>query len=256
MVEGRSLELGDLERRRIGGNFFSRKNTVFKSVFQGEIVIVKVFGVSRRSLAAKEFSILRQCRDEGVLVPAPIELREEAIIMEFVEGMTLADSLDRTWLDGDAMLPDEKPKVAATAEAIGRWLAGFHDAFCSKTTRGDANARNFIVAGDDIVGVDFEESSHADVLDDVGQICSSILSMHPMFTKEKIDFCDRLAEAYFSTAGKDRTGDLARATAKALRYYSSFRSDPGLMVEMADELERTGLLHARIDGTSSGHLST
>ncbi len=252
---GEQLGLEDLERRRIGGNFFSRKNTVFKSVFLGRIAIVKVFGASRRSLAEKEFSILRQCRDKGVSVPAPIELREEAIVMEFVEGITLADALDRAWLDGGTRLPEERVDVEATASAVGEWLADFHDAFGRGMSRGDSNARNFLVSGDEVVGVDFEEATRTDVLDDIGQICSSVLSLHPMFTHDKFDFCRKLADAYFSNTGDDRSDELWRVTAKALKYYSSFRSDPSMMLEMADEMERTGLFQTRTDGQRSAHLS-
>lgn len=250
------FDFGDLEGRRIGGNFFSRKNTVFKSVSLGKIVVVKVYGTGRSSLAEKEFSILNECHSNGVSVPAPIELREGAVLMEFVEGATLAESLDRCWLDGAAAVPEERRRLEWTAKAVGEWLCRFHDVFDKPTTRGDSNARNFLVCGEEVFGVDFEESSDTDVLDDVGQMCSSILSMHPMFTDEKFDFCRSLSEAYFSASGSDRSSELAGATAKALRYYSSYRSDATAMLEMADELDRTGELHAeRIEGRS-GHRST
>ena len=249
-------EFGDLESRRIGSNFFSRKNTVFKSVSVGKIVVVKVYGASRRSLAEKEFSILKECHSRGVSVPEPIELREGAVLMEFVEGATLAESLDRYWLDGIAAAPEERLRLERTAKAIGEWLSRFHDVFDKSTTRGDSNARNFLLCGEEVFGIDFEESSRADVLDDVGQICSSILSMHPMFTQEKFDFCRSLSEAFFSASGLDRSDHLAGAIAKALRYYSSYRSDATAMLEMADELDRTGEFHAeRIEG-SSAHRST
>jgi tRNA A-37 threonylcarbamoyl transferase component Bud32 len=256
MADVSRSELGDLERRRIGGNFFSRKNTVFKSVFLGRIVIVKVYGAGRSSLGRKEFSVLRECHEKGVLVPKPIELREDAVLMEFVEGITLADSLDTYWLDGAAGGPDEKPRIESTARSVGGWLATFHSAFGNGMSRGDSNARNFLVSGDEVFGVDFEESSQSDVLDDVGQMCSSVLSMHPMFTQEKFDFCHELARSYFSAAGQDRSSELGRATAKALRYYASYRSDANAMLEMASEMERTGLLQAGSKDGRSGHRST
>ena len=256
MVGTQGVDLSELESRRIGGSFFSRKNTVFKSVSLGKIVIVKVYGAGQQSLAEKEFSILKECHSKKVSVPAPIELREGVVLMEFVEGATLADSLDGCWLDGAASVPEERRKLEWTAKAMGEWLSRFHEVFGKSVTRGDSNARNFLVCGEEIFGIDFEESSSADVLDDLGQVCSSILSMHPMFTEEKFEFCRSLSDAYFSVNGLDRSAELAGATAKALRYYSSYRSDAKAMLEMADELDRTGELQAgNIEGRS-GHRST
>ncbi|UCE90774.1 MAG: hypothetical protein JSV90_04895 [Methanobacteriota archaeon] len=255
MAEVHRVELNDLERRRIGGNFFSRKNTVFKSVFLGRIVVVKAYGSGRSSLAKKEYSVLEECQASGVAAPAPVELRENTVLMEFVEGATLADLLDSLWLDGAVTVPEDKHKLESTASAVGEWLARFHEAFGGGTTRGDSNARNFLVCGDEVFGVDFEESSPADVLDDVGQVCSSVLSMHPMFTQEKFDFCCTLARTYFSATDSDRSDELGSATAKALRYYASYRSDAAAMLDMADSMDRTGLFQADSSAGTSTHRS-
>lgn len=241
MVGTQGVDLGELESRRIGGSFFSRKNTVFKSGSHGRIVVAKVYGEGRQSLPEKEYSVLDVCHSKGISVPAPIELGNGIVVMEFVEGGTLADFLDRCWVDGAATVPEEKLRLESVASSVGEWLSEFHKAFQGEVSRGDSNARNFLVCGGQVFGVDFEESSRSDPLDDLGQACSSVLSMHPMFTNEKFDFCKLMAKAYFSASGSDRSELLGKATSKALRYYSSYRSDAKPMLEMADEIDRTGL---------------
>ena len=124
---------------------------------------------------------------------------------------------------------------------MGQWLAGFHTSFDYQLCRGDANARNFLISSSGVVGVDFEESVESDTIHDLGQVCSSILSMHPMFTKAKIRFCSWLAGAYFSSSGETRMADMIEATAVALENSAAFRSDGRLMRMKAAEFRNTGI---------------
>jgi thiamine kinase-like enzyme len=61
--------------------------------------------------------------------------------------------------------------------------------------RGDSILRNFIVT-DRIWGVDFEESRAGNPTEDIGSICSSILSTDPMFTNEKFLLCKWFIKSY------------------------------------------------------------
>ncbi|MCJ7489334.1 MAG: hypothetical protein MUO87_04215, partial [Thermoplasmata archaeon] len=84
-------------------------------------------------------------------------------------------------------------------------------------------------------------ASEEDVIRDLGEMCSSILSMHPMFTVDKFAFCRRLSERYFALTGAERDSDLSTATAKALRHYASFRIDGEELVARAAVIEIDGL---------------
>ena len=65
--------------------------------------------------------------------------------------------------------------------------------------RGDSTLRNFILT-DRIWGVDFEESRMGKVIEDIAEICTSILSTDPMFTSEKFQLCGIFLESYANLA--------------------------------------------------------
>lgn len=221
--------------------FFSRKNTVFLSVLDGRPVIVKVFAKDTASRALKERAVLERCFEKGVSVPGVIAYRDNTLVMEFVEGETLSDVLDGIWLTKSLSGEESRSRLDSIARSLGDWLALFHGAFDYSMRRGDAIVRNFILSQNGVTGIDFEESSESDVIDDVGEICSSVLSMRPMFTVEKTRFCKEIANSYFAASGSQRTKDLESAVSKALRRYAPFREDGGLMIQMADDIDRKGL---------------
>jgi tRNA A-37 threonylcarbamoyl transferase component Bud32 len=235
------FDMRELIDGRVHEPFFSRKNTVFPSVLRGRPVVVKIFADDALERAATEEEIILRCAEKGVSVPGLIGRSGGVLVMEFVDGETLSDALDEIWLMSQPSAEENRPRLDAIAQSIGVWLATFHAAFENNTRRGDAVARNFILSREGVTGIDFEESSESDVINDVGEICSSILSMHPMFTFEKARFCKAIADSYFATAGYQRMKDLESAISKALRRYASFREDGASMVQMADDIDRNGL---------------
>jgi hypothetical protein len=144
-------------------------------------------------------------------------------------------------LSDGSISADEEVKLLDIADGLGEWLARYHALFEFRLTRGDAIMKNFLVSGGRIVGVDFEEASEEDVIRDLGEMCSSILSMHPMFTVDKFAFCRRLSKRYFALTRTERDADLSTATAKALRHYASFRVDGGELAARAAVIESDGL---------------
>ena len=164
------------------------------------------------------------------------------MVLEYVEGGTVAELLDSIWLRETPPSADELVMLADVASSLGEWLAGFHSLFEYRIVRGDANMRNFIMRGRSVVGIDFEESKESDVIDDLGQMCSSVLSMNPMFTAEKLDFCRKMFDTYFGLVGTGRSSALNSAVARALRYYAAFRDDGHKMIGFASSIEESGLL--------------
>ena len=61
--------------------------------------------------------------------------------------------------------------------------------------RGDATLRNFLFT-DRIWGVDFEEARKGEPIEDIAQMCASILSTDPMFTEKKIHLCQLFIHTY------------------------------------------------------------
>lgn len=236
-----SYDLRELEMTRAGEKFFSRKNSVFKSVLSGKAVVVKVFAEGATDIAQKEYSLLEKCQERSIPAPIPLELGEDVIVMEYVEGPTLSEFLDSAWSKGGEERSAGRSNLDSTAASLGKWFADFHSAFDHQLCRGDANMRNFLIGLRGVTGIDFEESGGCEVIDDIGQACSSILSMHPMFTREKAEFCRNVAETYFSAAGVKKVADLNEATARALEHYASFRPDGELMVRKAVEIRSTGI---------------
>lgn len=165
-----------------------------------------------------------------------------ALVLEYVEGGTVAELMDSLWLRKTSPSADELVMLADVASSLGEWLAGFHSLFEFRVVRGDANMRNFIMRGRSVVGIDFEESKEFDIIDDLGQMCSSVLSMNPMFTTEKLDFCRKMSDTYFGLVGTDRSNALNSAVARALRYYAAFRDDGHRMIGFASSIEKSGFL--------------
>ncbi|HUV61203.1 MAG TPA: phosphotransferase [Thermoplasmata archaeon] len=234
-----SQKLEELRSNMLGTEFESRKNKVFRTTDQGGTVVVKEFSDSEA--ASKEFSILTRCSARSLPVPRPLSIHTRAIIMECLPGGTVAEALDSVWLNERPISADEEATLRNIADGLGEWLASYHALFEFGLTRGDAIMKNFLVSGNRIVGIDFEEASEEDVIRDLGEMCSSIISMHPMFTVDKFAFCRRLSERYFVLTGAERDADLSTATAKALRHYASFRIDGGELAARAAVIESDGL---------------
>ena len=232
-------DLLDLQKERIGDMFFSRKNSVFRSLCGERQVVVKVFTNDAADAALKEYSVLETCQTKDVLAPTPIELKEAVIVMEYVEGPTLAEFLDAAWR-GSGNRADGHSQIKAVAESLGAWLADFHGAFDYTLSRGDASIRNFIISCKGVVGIDFEESGEREVIDDLGEACASVLSMRPMFSRESEEFCRCMVEAYVSKAEPARITRLNEAAACALERYAKFRNDGDEMVRKAIEIRKSG----------------
>jgi tRNA A-37 threonylcarbamoyl transferase component Bud32 len=237
---GPTPQLEELRRGRLGSDFESRKNRVFKSAVHGEVVVVKEY--SAIESAPKEYSILERCHSNSIQVPRPISLHANAVTMECVQGVTVAQALDSMWLKGETVSEQDAARLREISSGLASWLARFHRLFDFRLARGDAITKNFLVSGGAITGLDFEDASEGDVIIDLGQLCSSVLSLHPMFTEGKRSFCRELSEAYFSEIGATRASDLDAAVAQALRYYASYRRDGERMVAEAAAIDRDGFL--------------
>lgn len=167
-------------------------------------VVVKRFLSGR---CGHEFEALLQARIAGLDVPYPLHRDEEYLVMEYVPG------------EGCDTLVNHMFSSAA-AEGIGRWLAQFHsrvDVRPDTKLRGDAVLSNFIMSDDKVFGVDLEEAVAGNPMDDLGQVCASILGSEPFFTPIKFDLCLRTIKSYERASETDSLERVRPFVAKHLR---------------------------------------
>jgi len=150
---------------------------------------------------ANEVTVLRDAHERGVPVPRMIGTTAEVVFMEFIHGPNLCDVLTE----------HASPRYG---RLLGQWLGQYHTAFQRSgelvLAKGDARIRNFICAGSNLVGVDFEESQIGPYMDDLASACGSILDTDPIFTPTKLRVCKAVLSAYAATRPVDSPTSLAR----------------------------------------------
>jgi len=164
-----------------GHQFSSRRNRVWREGFYVRKQILPGHDRPNPACAAKaEFDTLRRLSESGVLVPRPVSLEGDVFIIEYLEGVTLTQAIERAE-DGDAPLPAE-----TLAERMAEWFASFYAAVPEGVRRGDVNGRNFILTPDGrLYGVDFEELPPGAKETDLGQLTAFILTYDPPYTAYK-----------------------------------------------------------------------
>jgi tRNA A-37 threonylcarbamoyl transferase component Bud32 len=211
---------GDLSIIR---KFASKKNHVYLVDLDGKRMIMKLFTNDR---CANEFRTLGQAYDVGIPVPRPYEMRDHAILMEYIVGKTVNDLL-------------EVERRYDLVLGVASWLARFHRMFQDDDgkvlLKSDAIFKNFIVA-DRIYGIDFELSRQGNPEEDVGEAISFLLDTNPMFTDDKIKLAHSFIRHYEDESGI-KLNDIEDSIAKSLIEAASFR--PGqreLLLKKAKDL--------------------
>lgn len=166
--------------------------------------------VLKRSLtgrSAVEFETTLIAKKAGLAVPYPLYMDKDYIVSEYISG----ESCDMLI---NAMFS------AAAASGIGTWLGMFHesmDSFGRPMAMRDAVLDNFIMHEGDVFGVDLEDASPGDPMDDLGQMAASILGNEPFFTPVKFDLCFSMLDAYEERTGMESRESVRPYVAKHLR---------------------------------------
>ncbi len=229
------MSLHDLGNGRIGPYMQSKKNRVFRTSVGGREYVVKVFRDEWKERAQAEFSVLSWCREKGVPVPLPVTMVEDAIVMEPIEGESAAVVFDELFSHSSGA--DLSEAQRELADNLAKWMSSFHIAFDFKLARGDAVLKNFIITPSGITGLDFEEASSADTLNDLGQLCASVLMTDPVFTAAKVSFARHFTSCYWAHSGRNRTDGLAATVSAAIRHYAPFRSNGSELLRYATRIE-------------------
>jgi len=150
--------------------------------------------VVKRSLSGrcgKEFEALVLSKSAGLDVPYPLYMEGDYLVEEYLPGESC-----------DTMINHLFSREAA--EGIGAWMARFHSTFRldgSTRVMADSVLSNFIFYDGKVSGVDLENSTYGNELDDLGQAAASILGSEPFFTPMKFDLCLRMIGTYETATG-------------------------------------------------------
>ncbi|SCY52020.1 RIO1 family regulatory kinase/ATPase domain-containing protein [Alkaliphilus peptidifermentans] len=180
--------------------FQSKKNEVYKvtciedNTNFNKGLIVKKYLQSHLNFE-NEVHLLTELHRYGLSVPRVFRVEEKCIIMEYIEGKTLADVLYESEVNSEeGRLMQYKVKKYLTGDLLF-WLKNFYQ--YTKIIRGknlilkDIHLRNFIF-GDSLVGVDFENCCEGKKEEDIGKLCAFIATYDPPWTTLKMELIEEM----------------------------------------------------------------
>ncbi len=183
-----------LKQARVQKKFKSKKNTVYLLSIKEKLVVLKWYKNRSKGYMHNEYTILSQPQT-SFLKPSIIEKNDEHnfLLVDYIHGLNVCDLIN----DNQLSL-QEKTEII---RHLSTWFAQFHQTFYTDTDsmiHGDANLRNFLFRNT-LYGLDFEEVKKGNPIHDIADICASILSTNPSFTKEKIILIKRFLQTYQSS---------------------------------------------------------
>lgn len=182
----------------------SRKNRVWIVETNVRPVVVKRFLTGK---CGNEFELLLRARNARLDTPLPLAKSGDYLVCEYVPGEVCDVLINHMF-------------SVAASEGIGHWLARFHTSLSDEGRHwimSDAVPSNFILSGEDIYGLDLEDSVIGNPLEDVGRMAASMLDTDPLFTPLKFDLCRRMIRSYERHSHLDIIDDVRPFVAKYLR---------------------------------------
>lgn len=169
----------------------SKRHLVYLIIQNGESRILKWYGAGYAEQMDKEYHVLSEA-SSALEVPKPVYLDRlnYYLIMNHINGKNLCDVVNDEYISLN--------KKIEYINMLSEWLSKFHMFFRRDDgflLRGDSNLRNFIV-NEKVYGLDFEEARIGEPVEDVAEVCSSILTTDPMFTDEKFNLSFLFVESY------------------------------------------------------------
>ncbi len=165
-------------------SFISRNNKVFRTDEGGVSVIIKRF--SSEDAAANEQQALLLLKSRGLLVPTVIGRRGNELIMEDLgDGLVL-----HMFIQAEERGDD--PYVLC--EPLFMWFRRFFDAGMGAIVRLDPNFRNFIIRGNTLYGIDFEQRGGCEAGAVLGIAAAFAVTYDTAFTPYKRRFAEMLLD--------------------------------------------------------------
>ena len=179
--------------------FPSKKNQVTKLILAEKSktfsVICKFFVWGS---AEKEETVLNECLKKEIAVPKVIKRHENILLLESLPGraICLQDIFSSSNQINTKLLED-----------IAAWLYKFHQSFKKNETtllKGDMRPHNFILSDNDIFGIDFEESSRGDYMEDIAEmsatLCEIEINKRKVFSTKASNI---FSQKYFELSGEE-----------------------------------------------------
>lgn len=174
---------------------YSKRNNVYlaevyNSINIGKKLIVKEY----KGQSGNEVFSLYMLKRHGLRVPQIIWYDEQVLVMEYIQGILLAE-----------LLADQVSDWKLWVNALAGWLHELHGCMninnkdISKQaclSKADLNLRNFIFDGRVFYGIDFEDICFYPPERDLGVLCAFILNNDPMFADWKYAICSLLISCY------------------------------------------------------------
>lgn len=147
------------------------------SVFQAELVkyerpvIIKFYKNDEcPSRSIKECRNLMQLKSIGINVPQVLSCLNGLLVLEYIPGVTaqyLSSILDKgVWI-----------------HELAEWFSRLHSITKGNNNllKGDVNLRNFILSNKRIYGLDFEEMTYGNFMEDISDACLFLLTNNSSF---------------------------------------------------------------------------
>jgi tRNA A-37 threonylcarbamoyl transferase component Bud32 len=165
-------------------NIFYVETTTDKNEMQSFIIKEHI-----SSSTGNEVFILNTLKKQGINVPEIIWHDNRFMVMQYIQGILLADLLIDIEVDEDLWIGE-----------LAKWLHKLHG-YMNISSReclcmSDLSLRNFIFDGQKFYGLDFESVCFYPPERDLGGICAFILNNHPMFEHWKYRICNTFIKAY------------------------------------------------------------
>jgi tRNA A-37 threonylcarbamoyl transferase component Bud32 len=189
-------------------------------------VVAKLFVVDKFDI---EQRILNSSWEKGLAVPKVIKAENGVILMDFISGNLLVDTLNQSF----------NPELT---DMLAKWYYNYHSAH--EMIKGDPRLRNFIHHNGQIYGVDFEESRSADWMLDIAGTAASLLDTNPIFDVRKRRLCWSFLEKYLTFIGQTRTEEIDQrfivTVANVLKQTSEWRENSKIL-NLSENIRQNGI---------------
>jgi tRNA A-37 threonylcarbamoyl transferase component Bud32 len=220
---GEDTSLESVERLK------SKKNIVVHLKIQaGKPIdaVAKLFVVDKFDI---ELRILKSSWKKGLAVPMVIKADKGVILMDFISGNLLVDTLNQSF----------RPEFV---DMLAEWYYNYHSAH--DMIKGDPRLRNFIHHNGQIYGVDFEESRSDDWMIDIGGTAASLLDTNPIFDVRKRRLCWRFLDQYLFLKKQKRTEEINQnfiaTVADTMKQTSEWRENSEIL-NLSENIRQNGI---------------
>ncbi len=176
-----------------------------------------------------ELKLLEQSFENGLKVPKVIAAKDGVLLLDYIEGELLVDIINRTF---DPALIDD----------LALWYYDFHTS--QPLLKGDPRLRNFIIAGDGLFGIDFEEANKGHWIVDLGGIAASLLDTNPINDSRKRLMVWNLLDKYLELKEIERTDhidkDYISVIFQTLKQTAKWRNSESILY-LANQIQKDGL---------------